>query len=77
VCVVGVPDAEWGQAVTAVVVMAPGIAAPTLATVRSHVTRSLEAPAAPRHLVVIDHLPVRGPGKTDRRAVADLAARLI
>lgn len=76
VCVVGVPDAEWGQAVTAVVVLAHGMASPTLATVRAHVTRSLAPPAAPRHLVVIDHLPVRGPGKTDRRAVAELAARL-
>ena len=76
VCVVGVPDAEWGQAVIAVVVLAPGAAAPTLATVRAQVTRSLAPPAAPRHLVVIDRLPVRGPGKTDRRAVAELAARL-
>jgi O-succinylbenzoic acid--CoA ligase len=74
VCVVGLPDAEWGQAVTAVVVMAAGRTAPTLAAVRSLVTRNLGAPAAPRHLVVLDRLPVRGPGKTDRRAVAELAA---
>jgi len=74
VCVVGVPDAEWGQAVTAVVVLAAGHDGPTLTSLRSHVTRNLGAPAAPRHLVVIDRLPVRGPGKTDRRAVADLAA---
>ncbi|WP_407341280.1 o-succinylbenzoate--CoA ligase [Pengzhenrongella phosphoraccumulans] len=74
VCVVGVPDAEWGQAVTAVVVLAGGASAPTLDSVRLHVTRSLGGPAAPRHLVVIDRLPTRGPGKTDRRAVAALAA---
>jgi len=74
VCVVGVPDAEWGQAVTAVVVLAAGHTAPTLDSVRSHVTRSLEPPAAPRHLVILDSLPTRGPGKTDRRAVAVLAA---
>ena len=74
VCVVGVPDAEWGQAVTAVVVLTGGAAAPTLDSVRVHVTRNLGAPAAPRHLVVVDRLPTRGPGKTDRRAVAVLAA---
>lgn len=74
VCVVGVPDDEWGQAVTAVVVAAAGEPTPTLETVRAHVTRSLGAPAAPRHLVVADRLPTRGPGKTDRRAVAELAA---
>lgn len=74
VCVVGVPDDEWGQAVTAVVVAAAGQAAPTLEIVRLHVARSLGAPAAPRHLVVTDRLPARGPGKADRRAVAELAA---
>ena len=74
VCVVGVPDAEWGQAITAVLVAANGARLPSLESVRAHVTRSLGAPAAPRRLVVVDRLPVRGPGKTDRRAVAELAA---
>ena len=74
VCVVGVPDAEWGQAITAVLVAADGARLPSLESVRAHVTRSLGAPAAPRRLVVVDRLPVRGPGKTDRRAVAELAA---
>ena len=77
VCVVGVLDPEWGQSVTAVVVAAAGAPAPSLATVRAHITRSLGAAAAPRRLVLIDRLPVRGPGKTDRRAVTELAtARL-
>ena len=74
VCVVGVPDPEWGQSVTAVIVRSGQANAPTLDSVRAHVTRSLGGPAAPRHLVVIDRLPTRGPGKTDRRAVALLAA---
>jgi O-succinylbenzoic acid--CoA ligase len=77
VCVVGVLDAEWGQSVTAVVVPVAGAPVPTLASVRTHITRSLGSAAAPRRLVLIDRLPVRGPGKTDRRAVAELAtARL-
>jgi len=74
VCVVGVPDPEWGQAVTAVVVRTAGAPAPELAVLRAHVTRNLGAPWAPRHLVVIDRLPVRGPGKTDRLATTELAA---
>nr|WP_297423480.1 o-succinylbenzoate--CoA ligase [uncultured Actinotalea sp.] len=74
VCVVGVPDAEWGQAVTAVVVPAAA-EAPDLRTVREHVTRTLGRAAAPRHVVPVAALPLRGPGKVDRAAVARVAAR--
>jgi O-succinylbenzoic acid--CoA ligase len=75
VCVVGVPDDEWGQAVTAVVVVRGGATAPRLSALRSPVTQLLGGPAAPRHVVVVDELPVRGPGKVDRRATTALAAR--
>lgn len=75
VCVVGTPDAEWGQAVVAVVVARPGALAPTLDQVRAAVTGRLGAAHAPRHLVVTDSLPVRGPGKIDRRAATQLAVR--
>ena len=73
VCVVGVPDDEWGQVVTAVVV-ASG-APPTLEAVRDHVARRLSAAAAPRRLVLVDRLPLRGPGKVDRAAALDLLTR--
>ena len=33
-----------------------------------HVATTLGAPAAPRHVVLVDRLPLRGPGKVDRRA---------
>jgi O-succinylbenzoic acid--CoA ligase len=69
-----VPDTEWGQAVVALVVARPD-GPPTLEQVRSAVTDRLGATHAPRHLVVTDSLPVRGPGKIDRRAATLLAAR--
>lgn len=75
VCVVGVPDAEWGQAVVAVVVARAGTRPPTLQQVRAAVTDHLGAAHAPRHLVVTESLPVRGPGKIDRRAATQLATR--
>ncbi|MBO1752440.1 o-succinylbenzoate--CoA ligase [Actinotalea sp. BY-33] len=73
VCVVGVPDTEWGQAVTAVVVPRPGSPAPELAALR-RAARTLGVAAAPRHLVLVDALAQRGPGKVDRAEVAREAA---
>lgn len=73
--VVGVPDAEWGQALVAVVVPPAGSPGPELADLRRAVSERLGPPAAPRHLVLLDALPLRGPGKPDRRAATDLARR--
>ncbi|WP_373922160.1 o-succinylbenzoate--CoA ligase [Rhodococcus sp. LW-XY12] len=68
VAVVGLPDARLGQRVAAVVVPVPG-ATPTLAELRDHVEATLDPTAAPRELQVVDTLPLRGPGKVDRRAL--------
>lgn len=76
VCVVGVPDPEWGQALAAVVVPAAG-ASPTLDQVRSAVRRTLGTAAAPRHLLLVGSLPERGPGKVDRAEVGRHAAQAL
>ena len=57
--VAGRPDDEWGQAVAAVVVPAPG-AAPTLAELRAFVAERLAPYKAPRYLVIVTEVP-RGP----------------
>jgi O-succinylbenzoic acid--CoA ligase len=72
--VVGIPDPDWGQRVAAAVVLVPGRPAPDLGTVRDAVGRRLGRAAAPAQLVVLEHLPLRGPGKPDREALRRLAA---
>jgi len=72
-CVVGVPDAQWGSAVAAAVVPAPtegaGLDAEAL---RAAARAALPGAKAPKRVVVVPELPLRGPGKPDRRAVRDL-----
>ncbi|MFB9377438.1 AMP-binding protein [Kineococcus gynurae] len=71
VVVVGVPDAEWGQVVAACVVPAPG-ARPDLAGLRARAAAGLPGHALPRRLLLLDDLPLRGPGKPDRTRLVDL-----
>ncbi len=71
--VAGVPDPEWGAAVTAWIVLAPGADAPDLAAVRDHVRASLPAYAAPRRLHVVDSLPRTALGKLRRAALGGSA----
>lgn len=76
VVVVGTPDPEWGQAVSAALRLDPGGGAgpPTVADLRSRLRGILPDHALPRRLVVVPVLPKRGPGKPDRAAVAALFA---
>jgi O-succinylbenzoic acid--CoA ligase len=74
--VVGLPDPEWGQRVSAALVLRPGAAAPALAAVRALVSADVSAAAAPRQLTVLDALPLRGPGKPDRAGIAALLTEL-
>ncbi len=71
--VFGRADARWGQRVVAVVVPTAGDAALlALREVRDALRAALPAAALPRELVVVGSLPLRGPGKVDRRALASL-----
>jgi fatty-acyl-CoA synthase len=57
VAVVGVPDVQWGEVVTAVVVVQPGAAAPDLEALRSFCAGRLAPFKHPRRLAVVEALP--------------------
>jgi O-succinylbenzoic acid--CoA ligase len=74
-CVVGLPDPEWGERVTAVVVPADPEQPPDPDALRAAARRLLTPSQAPKEIVLFDALPLRGVGKPDRSAVRTMLAR--
>ncbi|MGI5219879.1 acyl-CoA synthetase [Nocardia sp. CA-290969] len=70
VCVVGVPDEQWGEAVKAVVVPRTG-AAPTEEELIEHCAGRLARMKKPRSVDFVAQLPVNRNGKIDRRLVRE------
>ncbi|WP_436492529.1 o-succinylbenzoate--CoA ligase [Actinokineospora sp. HUAS TT18] len=70
-CVLGLPDAEWGQKVAAAVAVGSDGWA-DVESLRTAVRAELGNAAVPKVVVVVDELPLTGPGKVDRRAVERL-----
>ena len=66
VAVIGRPNPEWGEAVTAVVVPVDVLRPPLLAELRALVRDSLPAYAAPKAVELIERLPRGGLGKVSR-----------
>jgi fatty-acyl-CoA synthase len=57
VAVVGIPDAQWGEIVCAVVVVKPGAEPPTVATLAEFTADTLARFKRPRRVEVVDVLP--------------------
>ncbi|GAB3586499.1 o-succinylbenzoate--CoA ligase [Amycolatopsis endophytica] len=68
-CVVGLPDPEWGQIVAAAVI--PEGDGPSVDDLRTAVRSEAGAAAVPKRVEFVTTLPLRGPGKIDRTAVAE------
>jgi o-succinylbenzoate---CoA ligase len=75
VVVVGVPDADWGDAVTAFVVAADRDDPPDLQRLRSDVREALSVQAAPKRMVVVPEFPLLPSGKPDRVALRRLGVQ--
>jgi O-succinylbenzoic acid--CoA ligase len=71
--VVGRPDPEWGELVTAIVVPADPAAPPGLDVLRGFARGRLPDYAAPRAVVVVPAVPLLSSGKPDLRALRVLA----
>lgn len=65
VVVVGRPDPQWGERVTAVVIPADPANPPTLELLRTHVRARLPRYACPSELVLTEAIPVLPSGKPD------------
>jgi O-succinylbenzoic acid--CoA ligase len=70
VCVVGIPDAEWGQQVCACVVPQSGNT-PTLEAIRNHIKETLPAFCAPKQLRLVTAIPRTALGKPQRQVLIE------
>jgi acyl-CoA synthetase (AMP-forming)/AMP-acid ligase II len=70
--VVGLPDAQWGEVVCAVIVASPGARPPTLEALRAHCEGRLARYKVPRRLELLDAIP-RTPAtqQVQRRLLVD------
>ncbi|HEY6531006.1 MAG TPA: AMP-binding protein [Acidimicrobiales bacterium] len=71
--VAGVPDPDWGEVVTAFVVVAPG-ASVTLESLQAEASQHLTRHKVPRRMVVVDAIPRTGAtGQVSRAALIGIA----
>ncbi|MGH3706571.1 MAG: o-succinylbenzoate--CoA ligase [Pseudonocardiaceae bacterium] len=73
-CVVGVPDPEWGERITAVVIPADPGRPPDPGALRVAARQLLTAAQVPKEIILFDSLPLHGIGKPDRRAIRAMLA---
>jgi O-succinylbenzoic acid--CoA ligase len=74
-CVVGVPDAEWGQSVAAMVALHDGSPLLTAADLITFARQQLAGYKVPRSVAFVRQLPLTASGKIHRQAVQEQLAQ--
>jgi O-succinylbenzoic acid--CoA ligase len=73
--IVGTPDNEWGERVTAMIIAADAAQPPSLGELRTYVGDRMPRYAAPRALVVVAEFPMLASGKPDRQLIRNIAIK--
>ena len=74
VVVVGTPDPDWGERVTAIIVARDTASSPSLTELRRELRGLLPRYALPQALAVVDEIPLLASGKPDRLRLRRIAA---
>ena len=69
--VIGVPDEQWGEAVTAYVVAKPGSVV-DVAVLTAQVRARKGVLQTPKHIEVVEDLPLTPVGKIDKKALRSI-----
>ncbi|MDN5790897.1 MAG: acyl--CoA ligase [Micrococcales bacterium] len=69
VIVVGRPDDDWGEIVCAAITLADPTRHVTVGDMRDRLRGILPDAALPRRAIVLDVIPMRGPGRPDKAAI--------
>lgn len=70
-CIIGVPDAKWGEVGRLLVVMAPG-AEITCEAIRCFVKQELSSIKVPKYITFVDSIPKNAVGKRDLKEISRL-----
>jgi bile acid-coenzyme A ligase len=75
--VIGIPDAEWGHRVHAIVEPADRADPPAAEDLRAHVRARLAAYKVPKTVEIVDRIPRNDAGKLNRAALADARSPVV